>query len=175
MDTIERPWDQLFRRVMSQFCTGVVIVTSHDDDGPVGLTCQSFASVSVDPPLVLFCPAGSSTSWPRIREARHFCVNVLGESQEALSGKFAVSGGPKFNDVEWAPGSLGAPRLRGAIAHVDCSLEDVVPAGDHDIAIGRARGLDHLEGEHPLLYFQSRYINAQRSEVNRGAGDLVEP
>jgi 3-hydroxy-9,10-secoandrosta-1,3,5(10)-triene-9,17-dione monooxygenase reductase component len=173
LKTTEMSWDQLFRRVMSQFCTGVVIVTSQDDSGPVGLTCQSFASVSIDPPLVLFCPARSSTSWPQIRATGRFCVNVLGESQEALSGKFAVSGGQKFNDVEWAPGSLGAPRLRGAIAHVDCSLEDVVPAGDHEIAIGRVWGLDHLEGEHPLLYFQSHYTSARRSDVNRGAGDRV--
>jgi 3-hydroxy-9,10-secoandrosta-1,3,5(10)-triene-9,17-dione monooxygenase reductase component len=158
---VEVPFDQMFRRVMSQFCTGVVIVTSCDDDGPVGFTCQSFASLSAEPPLVLICPARSSTSWPRIRATAHFCINILGEHQEQLSGRFAVSGGPKFDGVEWLPGSAGAPRLTGAIGHVDCALEATHEAGDHEIAIGLVRSLDYLEGEHPLLYFQSRYANVR--------------
>jgi 3-hydroxy-9,10-secoandrosta-1,3,5(10)-triene-9,17-dione monooxygenase reductase component len=162
MDATDIDGNRLFRRVMSQFCTGIVIVTSQDDSGPVGLTCQSFSSVSVDPPLVLFCPAKSSTSWPRIRATKHFCVNVLGERQQQLSGAFAMSGGPKFTGVEWTPGLLGAPRIVGAIAHVDCTLEDSFPAGDHDIVIGRVQDLDHSEGEHPLLYFRSQYVGVSR-------------
>jgi 3-hydroxy-9,10-secoandrosta-1,3,5(10)-triene-9,17-dione monooxygenase reductase component len=162
VNAVDVPGSQMFRRVMSQFCTGIVIVTSHDDHGPIGLTCQSFSSVSVEPPLVLFCPANSSTSWPRIRETTHFCVNVLGENQGDLSAQFAKSGGPKFDDVPWVPGVFGAPRIAGAIAHIDCALEETFRAGDHDIVIGRVHGLDHLEGEHPLLYFQSRYSGVKR-------------
>jgi flavin reductase (DIM6/NTAB) family NADH-FMN oxidoreductase RutF len=111
-----------FRQVMSHFCTGVVVITACDGSIPVGFTCQSFSSLSIDPPLILFCPSNTSTTWPRIRAIGNFCVNVLNEDQEALSGAFARSGGPKFEGVNWMSGTLGAPRLRDAIAHIDCRL-----------------------------------------------------
>src|ERR1700689_355253 len=87
-----RPFDTgRFREVMGHFATGVTIITAMEDDGPVGFTCQTFVSLSLDPPLVALAPGKSSTTWPRIARAGTFCVNVLAEDQEALSRDFAVS------------------------------------------------------------------------------------
>ena len=97
-----------FREVLGHFATGVTIVTALEDGVPVGFTCQSFAALSLDPPMVLLAPARSSTSWPRIAKAGAFCVNILDEHQEALCRAFAVSGGDKFDGVGWRPGSRGA-------------------------------------------------------------------
>lgn len=157
-----------FRRVMSHFCTGVVVVTTCDDEGPAGFTCQSFASLSTDPPLVVLCPGRSSTSWPRIRAVGRFCVNVLDEGQADVSTQFARSGGPKFDGVTWVPGVVGAPRLAGAIAHIECEVEALYDGGDHEIVVGRVLALDHQEDRHPLLYFRSRYAMVHRE------GDITE-
>jgi 3-hydroxy-9,10-secoandrosta-1,3,5(10)-triene-9,17-dione monooxygenase reductase component len=151
-----------FRRVLSRFCSGIVIVTGHDADGPAGLTCQSFASLSLEPPLVLFCPAKSSTTWPRLCDAGRFCVNVLGEEQESLSNSFARSGGSKFDQVDWTMGPGGTPRLQGAAAHIDCELHAVHDAGDHEIAVGQVLHVDESADVHPLLYFESRYAALRR-------------
>jgi len=147
-----------FRAVLSQFCTGVVIVTTCDDAGPAGLTCQSFSALSMDPPLVLFCPAKTSKTWPRIEAAGSFCVNVLSEGQERLSARFATSGGPKFENVEWEAGQVGVPRLCGALAHVDCCLESVHDAGDHLMVVGRVVALDQVNDSRPLVFFRSDYV-----------------
>lgn len=146
-----------FRQVLGHFCTGIVVVTASDENGPVGLTCQSFCSVSLDPPLVLFCPARSSTSWPRIKAVGHFCANILAEDQEDVSRVFATRGADKFAGVGWKTGTSGAPMLNGVLAHVDCTLEEAHDGGDHDIAIGRVVDLamDH-EGR-PLLFFRGGY------------------
>ena len=131
-----------FREVLGHFSTGVAIVTARHRAGPVGMTCQSVVSLSLDPPLVLFCAARKSTSWPRIREAGHFCMNILATDQEELGVAFARSGGDKFAGVEWEPGSSGAPILAGALAHVECELEAVHAGGDHEIIIGRVVDLE---------------------------------
>ncbi len=148
-----------YRRVMGHFCTGVVVVTAEVDGQPLGMTCQSFVSVSLDPPLVLFCPAHSSTSWPEMSRAGKFCVNVLADDQRAISERFAVSGGNKFQDVAWSPSEHGSPRLDGCLAHVDCTIESVHEAGDHDIVVGRVRDLVVSRSTSPLLFFQGRFAS----------------
>src|SRR5438093_7797309 len=85
-----------FREVMGHFCTGVAVVTAMDGEAPVGFTAQSLTSVSLDPPLVLVCPAATSSTWPRIKKAGVFCANILGQDQEAVCRAFATSGGDKF-------------------------------------------------------------------------------
>jgi len=105
------------RRILGPFCTGIVIVTAIADAVPVGMTCQSFSSLSLDPPLILFSASHTSTSWPRIRHAGTFAVNILADDQEALCRRFASSGADKFLDVEWSPGAAGAPLLAGCLAH----------------------------------------------------------
>ncbi|HKC29901.1 MAG TPA: flavin reductase family protein, partial [Jatrophihabitans sp.] len=100
------------REVLGTFATGVVVVTAMGDE-PLGLTCQSFVSLSLDPPLVSFNPARTSTTWPKIRPVGRFCVNVLAHDQHELSELFARSGADRFADVPWTPSPLGAPVLGG--------------------------------------------------------------
>ncbi len=157
-----------FKDAMSRFATGVSIVTGIDDGEPVGFTCQSFLSLSLDPPYVAVAPARTSTSWPRIARTGSFCVNVLGESQEELCRGFAVSGGPKFDGVAWhpAPGT-GSPVIEGSLAWVDCRVELVHDAGDHELILGRVLDLGVGEGT-PLLFFRSRFATVSHDEPTDG-------
>jgi flavin reductase (DIM6/NTAB) family NADH-FMN oxidoreductase RutF len=146
-----------FRRTLGHFCTGVVIVTAVDDGAPVGMTCQSFSSLSLDPPLVMFSAAHTSTSWPRIRRAGAFAVNILADDQEDLCRTFAVSGAEKFASVQWSSGALGAPLLHGCVAQIECRVESVVPGGDHDIVIGAPLAMAEDPSRSPLLFFRSGF------------------
>jgi flavin reductase (DIM6/NTAB) family NADH-FMN oxidoreductase RutF len=126
-----------FRTVLGRLPTGVVIVTGGDIDSPSGLVVGSFMSVSLDPPLVAVCPAKTSSSWPAIQAAGHFCANVLHHEQEPLARTFSRSGGDKFAGVPWrhAP-STGAPLLEGVAAWIDCKIHDTIEAGDHWLVLG---------------------------------------
>jgi len=146
-----------FRATLGHFCSGITIVTAAGDDGPAGLTCQSFASLSLDPPLILICPGLSSSSWPKVEVTGAFCVNVLAENQEELCRGFAAKGGDKFAGVGWTPGPFtGSPILAGALAWIECRLETTYPAGDHLIAVGRVLDMSASEGR-PLLFFRGGY------------------
>jgi flavin reductase (DIM6/NTAB) family NADH-FMN oxidoreductase RutF len=144
------------RRVLGMFATGVTIVTGSDDGEPVGFACQSFTSVSLDPPLVLFCPAHTSASWPRIRKEGVFSVNVLADDQLDLCKTFATTGQDKFADVAWHETPWG-PSLDGVLATVHCEVEAVHPAGDHDVVIGRVRRLVTHREAGPLLFFRGQF------------------
>jgi 3-hydroxy-9,10-secoandrosta-1,3,5(10)-triene-9,17-dione monooxygenase reductase component len=149
---------EAFKQAMGTFATGVTVITSLDAGRPVGFTCQSVVSLSLEPPLVALSPAKSSTSWPHMAEAGHFCVNVLSESQVEVGRRFAVSGGDKFPGIAWHKELTGAPVLDGVLAWVDCHLELVHDAGDHEIVIGRVRGVGlGPEGGLPLLYYRGEY------------------
>ena len=147
-----------FRTVLSHFASGVVVITGRDADGqPVGMTAQSFTSLSLDPPLVLVCPSRTSTTWPRI-SGRRFAVNVLAAGQREVSAVFARSGADKFAQAAWQPGPNGMPLLAGAIAQLECDLESVHPGGDHYIAVGRVLTLAAVVTEpEPLIFFRSQY------------------
>ena len=145
-----------FRDTCGQFCTGVVIVAGLENDALVGLAAQSFASLSLDPPLVSFSPAKTSTSWPRIRAVGGFCVNILAADQQTVSDAFAQAG--KAADVGWRRSPTGTPILGAAMAYVDCALAAEHDAGDHTIAVGSVRGFDILRPDaQPLLYFRGGY------------------
>jgi 3-hydroxy-9,10-secoandrosta-1,3,5(10)-triene-9,17-dione monooxygenase reductase component len=148
-----------FRQVLAAFATGVVVVTGTTPEGPAGLTCQSFSSLSLDPPLVLLSTARTSTTWPRVAATGRFAVNVLAADQQEVSTRFAVSGGDKFAGQGWRPGALGNPLLDGAIAHVECDIEALHDGGDHVVVIGRVRALEApgLQTGSPLVYYRSRY------------------
>jgi flavin reductase (DIM6/NTAB) family NADH-FMN oxidoreductase RutF len=146
-----------YRQVLGHFPTGVTVVTAVDDGVPVGLAVGSFSSLSLDPPLVLFCPAKSSSSWPRIRAAGSFCVNVLAADQEHVCRVFASREADKFASVPWTEGATGAPRLDGVLAWIDCTIEDVLEGGDHDIAVGRVVDLGCREGSGPLVFYRGGY------------------
>ncbi|WP_439816463.1 flavin reductase family protein [Zavarzinia sp. CC-PAN008] len=153
----ERFDSRRFRDVLSRFCSGVVIITGLDEGKAVGFAAQSFTSVSLDPPLVAFCPANTSSTWPRIRKAGKFCINILREDQEPVSRNFAQTGVDKFATVPWRTEATGSPVLTDSLAWIDCVLDAEHVAGDHTIVIGRVLDLaDH--GDHPpLLYYRSRY------------------
>ncbi|MGH8995842.1 MAG: flavin reductase family protein [Acidimicrobiales bacterium] len=146
-----------FKEAMSRFATGVTIVTAMEESTPVGFSCQTFVSLSLDPPLVALAPAKTSTSWPRIARAGSFCVNVLSDRQSGLCMNFAVSGGDKFSGVPWHPAETGgAPIIEGSLAWIDCRLELVHDAGDHELVIGKVLDLGLGEGE-PLVYYRSGF------------------
>jgi 3-hydroxy-9,10-secoandrosta-1,3,5(10)-triene-9,17-dione monooxygenase reductase component len=151
-----------FRDVLGRFATGVTVVTSISDGEPVGMTCQSFSSVSLDPPLVLFCPAKTSRAWPRIHRSGHFCVNLLAHDQYALSDRMASRGRDKFAGLAWhlSP-ATGSPLFDGILGYVDCTIEAVHEAGDHDIVVGRVLELESTDVPHPLLFFQGQYARPE--------------
>ena len=156
---VERAFDSArFRQVLGHFPTGVTVITALHDDKPVGMAVGSFTSVSLEPPLVAFLPAKSSSSWPKIRESGSFCVNILGEEQEDVCRAFASKADDKFEGLGWrkAAGS-GSPILAEVLAWIDCEIDAVHEAGDHDIVVGRVLELE-VEREHPpLIFFRGGY------------------
>lgn len=145
------------RSVLGHFASGVVVVTATGPDGPLGFTCQSFASLSLDPPLVSFSPSRTSTTWPRIREVGRFCVNVLADDHRGHSDGFARSGTDKYDGVPWTPGPSGAPVLDGVCAWVDGELWREYDRGDHTIVGGRVTDLGADASRPPLLFHRGRY------------------
>jgi len=146
-----------FRQVLGHFPTGVCVVAGFHDDRPVGLAIGSFFSVSLAPPLVGFCAGKMSSTWPKLQAAGSFCINVLADDQEDVSRVFASKEPDKFVGVGWDRSPLGSPRLRGALAWIDCELQAVHQAGDHDIAVGAVHdlGVGHEGG--PLVFFRGGY------------------
>lgn len=145
------------RTVLGHFASGVVVVTGVGAVGPTGLTCQSFFSLSLTPPLIAVSPSKSSTSWPSIAPEGSFCVNVLDESQHTTATHFARAGHEKFATVSWSPcPKSGAPRLHGALAWIDCGIHAVHDAGDHLLVIGSVEDLGVGPGV-PLLYYRGEF------------------
>ncbi|WP_234046793.1 flavin reductase family protein, partial [Streptomyces adelaidensis] len=168
------PADQAeFRRVLGNFATGVTVITAPAAPGadpaqpanpanPAGFACQSFSSLSLDPPLVAFMVGRTSTTWPRIARAGAFCVNVLNADQGELCRGFAVSGADKFAGVAHEPAPVtGSPRLIGVHAWIDCTIHAVHTGGDHLIVVGRVEALGtggEPDGEGaPLLFHRGRF------------------
>jgi flavin reductase (DIM6/NTAB) family NADH-FMN oxidoreductase RutF len=146
-----------FRRSLGQFATGVTIITARAPDGhPVGFTANSFSSVSLDPPLVLWNLATSSPNLAVFQGCSHYAVNVLAREQLALSQRFAASSRDKFADVPFDEGAGGAPLLTGCCAWFECGNEFRYPGGDHVIFVGRVERYARAQRQ-PLLYFNGHY------------------
>ncbi|OLR92035.1 flavin reductase [Actinokineospora bangkokensis] len=145
------------REVLGHFASGIVVITATTPAGPVGFTCQSFASLSLDPPLVSFSPARTSTTWPVIRGIGKLGVNVLAEDQRDVSAAFARSGTDKFAGVAWRPGPGGAPLLEGTCAWLDCELWNEYDGGDHTIAVGHVLDLAADPTKAPLVFHRGSY------------------
>jgi 3-hydroxy-9,10-secoandrosta-1,3,5(10)-triene-9,17-dione monooxygenase reductase component len=143
-----------FRKVLGHFCTGVTVITG---EGPVGFACQAFAALSLDPPLVLFCPGKASGTWRAISQTGRFCVNVLAEDQQELSTVFGRSGADKFATCAWQAAPSGTPVLDGVLTSIDCTVEEVRDAGDHYVVIGRVQQLGPCRDAQPLLFYRGRY------------------
>jgi 3-hydroxy-9,10-secoandrosta-1,3,5(10)-triene-9,17-dione monooxygenase reductase component len=151
------PHPERFRQVLGHFATGVTVIASVTDGEPVGFACQAFAALSLEPPLVLFCPARSSASWPKIAAAGRFCVNVLAAGQRELARRFGVSGGGKFAGVEWAPAPNGMPVLAGVLTWAGCTVQTVHEAGDHYLVVARVTDLGGSVAADPLLFYRGRF------------------
>ncbi|HET9729207.1 MAG TPA: flavin reductase family protein [Acidimicrobiia bacterium] len=146
-----------FRTVLGHFATGVAVITAIDDGEPVGMACNSFTSVSLEPPLVLFCAAKSSSTWPRIQAAGKWAANILADDGEQTCRLFAQKGADRFAHVNHAPGATGSPILRDALAFVDCETEAEHDAGDHIIVVGRVVELGYVPNGEPLLFYRGGY------------------
>ncbi len=151
-----------FRRVLRCYPTGVTIVTAACPNGPEGVTIGSFASVSLDPALVSFCPGHGSDTWSRMRQVGSFCVNVLGADQADLSTAFSSKSGDRFKGVSTRVEVTGAPVIEGCLAWIDCRIYAIYNAGDHDIVVGRVVALDvgDVSAEDtagPLIFFEGGY------------------
>ncbi|MEI4741964.1 flavin reductase family protein [Rhodococcus erythropolis] len=145
------------REVLGHFCSGITVITAQTDTGPIGFTCQSFTSLSLEPALVSFSPARSSTTWPKIREIGVFAVNVLADDHVDTSTAFARSGTDKFAGVQWVPGPNGSPILDDVLAWVECRLWAEYDGGDHTIVAAEVTGLHAAPSKDPLLYYRGRY------------------
>lgn len=147
-----------FRTVLGSFPTGVVAITSTEAGGaPVGMVVGSFTSVSLNPPLVSFLADVSSSSQARIRSAGRFCANVLAADQETLCRKLAARGPDKFAGLAGRASPLGNPVLEGIVSWIDCTIEDVVRIGDHDLIVGRVNELHAVSDKTPLLFLRGGY------------------
>lgn len=148
-----------FRRVLGHFPTGVTVVTTRDPDSgePIGLTVNAFASLSLEPPLVLACVERSADSHDVIRRAGVFAVNVLDQEAERISRRFATwDAETKFDGLAHREEVTGAPVLDVALAWVDCRVHDAFGAGDHTVFVGAVVAADAHEGT-PLLYYRGGY------------------
>ena len=149
-----------FRDVLGLFATGVTVVTSMSNGEPVGMTCQSFSSVSLSPPLVMFCPAKTSRAWPLIQRAGFFCVNILASGRTSSPTAWPRRAPRSSTVSRGAPSKTGAPLLDPITGYVDCTIQAVYEAGDHYVVIGRVQDLGtgdpSVQGD-PLLFFRGRY------------------
>ena len=152
------PDAQLFRHVLGHYPTGVAVITAMTDRGPVGLSMNSFTTVSLAPPLVLFCPSLTSSTWPQLRERGHIAIIVLSAGQESVSRLFAAPVAERFGQVAWSSGDNGAPLLDDALGWLECTVQAEYPAGDHTVVIAQIdrMGVHDAIGE-PLVYFRGSY------------------
>ncbi len=164
-----------FRRVLGHFSTGVTVVTSVDQQEPVGLTIQAFCSLSLDPPLILVCPARTSVTWPRVEKAGVLCVNVLAEHQANVAKQFARSGTEKFAGIRWARSQVtGSPVIDDSMAWIDCRIQEVREGGDHFIAICHALALGARTDVRPLIFFKSGFERVRSPQELSQLGGYLE-
>ncbi len=165
---------------MGRYATGAAIVTATWQGKSHGLAVNSLASVSLDPPLVLFCPDKRSDTWPAIRDARHFGVNILARGQDQLCRQFARKGADRFAGISYRRSARGCPVLAETLAYLECEIDQVVDAGDHFITT--ARVLDMVAGSslHPLVFYRGKFHRLEDLDtsatvpLHRASGDESE-
>lgn len=148
-----------FRNTVGCFATGITVITTVDDEGnPVGLTANSFTSLSLDPPMVLFCIDRKVASFDAFHANRHFAVNILAAGQQEVSQRFARSGPEKWSGVEFETWGSGCPILADCVANLECEIDSIYEGGDHVILIGLVTRMACHDGNlEPLLYFRGKY------------------
>jgi flavin reductase (DIM6/NTAB) family NADH-FMN oxidoreductase RutF len=145
-----------FRRACAHFATGVCVATVFDGH-PLGLTINSFTSVSLRPPIILLCLDREARLTEHFQRQPIFAVNVLAGNQKDVSATFAVKPDNRFEGIVWHRSERGAPLIEGALAAIECRLIRVLPVGDHDVLFGEALATSVAEQGEPLVYFRSRY------------------
>ncbi|WP_024820714.1 flavin reductase family protein [Arthrobacter sp. 31Y] len=155
-----------FRDTLGHYASGLTIVTGDDDGEPLGFTCQSFYSVSVEPPLISFSVMKTSTTYPRIRSTGKFAVNVLAHHQHSIANQFARSGTDKWAGITWEPTSSGNPILADSLIWIDCTIHAEYEAGDHFIVVGAVNELISADAgqSEPLLFFKGQYRHLQSTD-----------
>jgi 3-hydroxy-9,10-secoandrosta-1,3,5(10)-triene-9,17-dione monooxygenase reductase component len=146
-----------FRDIMGRFPTGVVLITATTASGPVGMAVNSFTSVSLDPPMVSFCPMSTSETWARIRATDSFAISILRGHHENVSRLFAQRGANKFGSHAWVNSPAGHPILKDSLGWIDASVLNVQSAGDHDLVIASADEWSDAREGSPLVFFTGRY------------------
>lgn len=153
----------LFRKTLGSFPTGVVAATTlGDDNKPVGLTINSFSSVSLDPPLILWSIALNAPSLSAFRKRSSFIINILSEDQKALCKQLATPSDNKFKDVAWRPGYDNAPIIDNALAVIECSVYRRYEGGDHEIILGEVVNLE-LSDRNPLVYHRGQFTELNQT------------
>jgi 3-hydroxy-9,10-secoandrosta-1,3,5(10)-triene-9,17-dione monooxygenase reductase component len=147
---------EAFRRVLGHLPTGVTVITADHAAGAVGMACNSVTSVSLRPPLVSFCPARTSETWPAVRDAGRFCVNVLAHHHEEATRAFARKGVDRFAGISHHA-RRGGPALDDAVAWLDCEIRAEHAAGDHIIVVAEVVALDARPDAAPLVFFRGDY------------------
>lgn len=141
---------RLYRNALGQFATGVTVITAMTEEGPTGMTVNSFTSVSLEPPLVLWCLADNSQRYDVFSKAQNYAINVLHSGQYELAMLFAKEGG-HFTEANSLVGAEGVSVLRDALAVFECRLHQTVAVGDHSVIIGRVERLSYRDGD-PLIF-----------------------
>ena len=155
------PDPRSFRDTLGRYATGVAFVTAAPDGQPAGLIVNSLTSVSLEPPLVSFCPSRSSLTWQRMRRAGRFAVNVLARQHEQFAKRAAPAGADRFAGLDWESGPHGSPRITDALAILECQIVAEHPAGDHWIVVGRVDHLSAAAIEEPLVFFAGEFGSLQ--------------
>src|SRR5262245_25847452 len=151
------------RQVMGNFATGITVVTTCDARGePYGLTVNSFASVSLNPILVLVCLDNKLSGLQAFKDSKHFGVSILSEYQEDVSRLFAKKDSDRPSSI-YVNGKLGLPLMRNALAVMECETVKVYEGGDHQIFLGEVKSAEVLQNDHPLLYFRGKYRTVNTS------------
>ena len=151
-----------FRAVLGRFASGVTVVTARDRRGrDIGMTVSAFASLSLDPPLVLMCIDHSASVYNSLCKAPHFIANILSEGQEAIARRFAETSGNRFDGIGYERGQNGAAVLLEVLGYIECKVVDRYEAGDHDIIVGSVEVAEANEGK-PLLYYRGGYAQLER-------------
>jgi flavin reductase (DIM6/NTAB) family NADH-FMN oxidoreductase RutF len=149
-----------FRQCLSQWASGVTVITTRRPGGIHGMTASAFCSVSLDPPLVLVCVDRRNRTHEYLQQQRCFCAHILAEGQEELSQRCAGRLGARGNELEGVPyrqGATGAPILEGCVAYLDCTVLHAHDGGDHTIFVGRIEEAGADSNAQPLLYFRGAY------------------
>ena len=145
-----------FKEVLGHYATGLVIVTADTEQGPAGFTCQTFGSLSLEPPMIVFAAHVEGNSWGKVRHGAAVGINILNAEQESLARQFATSGVDKFEGTSWEKGPCGAPLLEAALGHIEGRIAEVSRHGDHELVVLEVSYV-HVRSGHPLIYFRGGF------------------